>query len=521
MQHFDVIIVGGGPTGAALGLELGLHGIKTLILEKHDQPLLSPRAQSINARSMEFFMRWQLADQLKDNILYPKDYPIRGVWCSKLNGKTYSTSSSNELLTDELSPQRGIRIPLWITENVLREKLVRSPSVTFLKNHHVTQIQLHPAHIEVSCMAKKHHTYSCSFVIACDGANSTVRNQIGIPFKTLAKAQRIMNLMFKSPDLMDKITVEKGFLYYLLAGQYPGAIGPVDPKNGVWYAQIRAYSEIEDIQTLPLETILEEFTGIHFSKKILQAHFWNMHIHIAENFSYDNRVFLVGDSAHGFVPTGGFGLNTGFGDVTNLAWKLAHVIQHKMSHQILASYQQERYGICLNNLHLAQKNADDMMNIRHQYDPTIYPEQFAKANAELGEQHTHSLGATMGYAYFDSPFTLLNEKQSCEPMSTMHYQPVLAPGYFLPHVWLEPGISIYQKLSPIHWTLISSDHSSEELKNWQDKFSKRYGTLDLVILKKPCYSKRYILIRPDWHIAYTADKLDDVYFEYINAQLND
>ena len=81
MTTYDIILVGGGPTGVALGIELGLHGIRSLILEKHNGPLLSPRAQSLNARSMEFFRRWNIADKLKQEILLPPDYPIRGIWC--------------------------------------------------------------------------------------------------------------------------------------------------------------------------------------------------------------------------------------------------------------------------------------------------------------------------------------------------------------------------------------------------------------------------------------------------------
>ncbi len=152
MKHYDVIIVGGGPTGVALAIELGLNNIKTLVLEKHLAPLLSPRAQSLNARSMEFFMRWQLAETLRNQQLLPPDFPLRGVWCSNLNGKTYAVSSSNELLDDSLSPQLGIRIPLYLTEEVLRKRIEDLESVTFLKQHAVSDVQLKENHVEVTAM---------------------------------------------------------------------------------------------------------------------------------------------------------------------------------------------------------------------------------------------------------------------------------------------------------------------------------------------------------------------------------
>src|SRR4051812_43179221 len=100
---YEVIIIGGGPTGIAMAIELGLFGIKTLVLEKHATPMLSPRAQFLNARTMEFMERWQVAASLKAQIKLPKDLPLQGVWCSKLNGITYATVNANGLSQDESS----------------------------------------------------------------------------------------------------------------------------------------------------------------------------------------------------------------------------------------------------------------------------------------------------------------------------------------------------------------------------------------------------------------------------------
>jgi len=100
--------------------------------------------------------------------------------------------------------------------------------------------------------------------------------------------------------------------------------------------------------------------GFSFNKKIVQAHFWNMHIQLAKQFSKNNRVFLVGDSAHAFVPTGGYGLNTGLGDVVNLGWKLSAVVKHQANLRLLETYEKERRPVCVNNLKAAQKNADDI-----------------------------------------------------------------------------------------------------------------------------------------------------------------
>lgn len=491
-EVYDVIIVGGGPTGVALGIELGLNNLKTLILEKHGQPLLSPRAQSLNERSMEFFIRWGLLDKITEQVLFPKGYPIRGVWCSKLNGKTYATAGSREQFEKPLTAAPAIRLPLYITENILRARLSELSTVKMLLNEPVTNISFENELVCVSTLAKKNnaqHRYQAKFVIGCDGANSITRQLMHIPFSELAPKRRVINILFKAPALENKITVEKGFLYYLLENKSIAALGSVDITKHIWYAQIVYHGETTNIDEIDVEGLLDEISGIQFQKKILNKHFWDMQIKLASHYSKDNRLFLVGDSAHAFAPTGGFGLNTGLGDVTNLAWKLAAIINDGASTDILHSYESERRPIAIRNLNAAEKNAADAVATRTKFPPNKDPEGFAKENARIAKQHAHAGGITLGYTY--------DKNEPAPPQS--EYQPTYKTGYFLPHTIIGTQ-SIYELLSATQWTLITAE---------SDKKLTQLNQLSIVKVPTNTYPYKYILIRPDWHIALISDTLSE------------
>lgn len=307
----------------------------------------------------------------------------------------------------------------------------------------------------------------------------------------------MINILFESKQFEKQITVERGFLYYLLESTHPGAIGPVNLEQGLWYAQIRDDSYAETIESLDISKVLEDMVGFKFQKKIIQAHFWQMHIQLASTFSKQNRIFLVGDSAHAFVPTGGFGLNTGLGDVVNLGWKLAAVIKQGASSSLLSTYEQERRPISLHNLNLAQKNANDLMTLRKKYNPQKNPEAFAEANAQLANQYTNCLSATMGYHYG------IQSQNNTSVKPDESYTPIVKRGYFLPHRWLKNKQSIYNELSTICWTLIVSGDMQVSFS--QDKLDI-YPVVRVMKLPKETYPIPFIFIRPDWHIAYAGNK---------------
>ncbi|WP_191092503.1 FAD-dependent monooxygenase [Francisella sp. SYW-9] len=499
---YDVVISGGGPSGVAVAIELGLHGIKTLVLEKHDEPMYSARAQLLNSRTMELMLRWDTCDALrKENMLNVSNF----IWCSGLNGDVYSSVEMHDYHNNN-SPEEIIHIPLWVTEGVLRSRLNKLSSVEMLKNTAVTEVN-NQSDDFIQVKAKNRKTnqtqeFYAKYVIGCDGANSVVRNALGINFSKLASGRRMTNILFEAPGLFDKVKIDKAALYFIINNKHPGVVGPVDPKNNLWYTLFYDESDTKNIEDLDIGSIINKMVGFEFDKKIVSAAYWNMQIELADAYSKNNKIFLVGDSAHSFAPTGGLGLNTAFGDVSNLAWKLAHVIKGKLPEYVLSTYQQERRPIAYMNLTKAEENAKALINLSSELSSEEYPQAYAK----LSRKHALSAGIGMGYAYFDSSLVKLHDGQYTEPMEQSKYDPKDLPGYFLPNVTLYEK-SIYRTLSMTDWTLIISGN----------KCNTNISGVNVLELPKDTYSSTYVLIRPDWHIAYTSNKLD---LDTINSLVN-
>ena len=168
--------------------------------------------------------------------------------------------------------------------------------------------------------------------------------------------------------------------------------------------------------------------------KMISRSIWRVSRQVAEKFR-KGRVFLVGDSAHRFPPTGGYGLNSGVQDAHNLAWKLAFVLRGQADARLLDSYDTERRPI-------AQSNADFSMGNRTRIETMDKALRSGDRDwiafwMEDYDNHLHSIGQSLGFRYEDGALT--PDGTAATPMQPRIYTPSDRPGGRFPHIWLDPA----------------------------------------------------------------------------------
>jgi 2-polyprenyl-6-methoxyphenol hydroxylase-like FAD-dependent oxidoreductase len=508
MKSCEVIIVGAGPTGLSLAVELGLLGINTIIIEKASSlGSIHPKAQQLNPRTLQFFRRWGISQRLIAKKLLPDNYPIRYIWYDKLDGKMYSaTDDMAQTITKDLSPENYLRIPLWLTQETLCEKLQELPSVELLLSCKITNFAQTDSEVTATAIWDgKKIQLQARYLIACDGGDSYVRHSGNFTTEVYRPAQKMLQIVFSSPTLKSKITLPEATVYYNLAlknfsllivfdGQYRWSGDFACPDNAT-------------LADFDLSALLEQLAGFAFEKTIDYAAFWYMEPLIATTFQ-QQRILLAGDAAHVLTPVGGHGLNTGMADSINLAWKLAAVIKDQASPELLKSYEIERRTVALEKLLYVRANTKKLLTIYQDFPPDTMPDQFSEENQKIAERLSCNLKIVLGDAYTASPIIVPN------PNLTDEYEPWVAkPGYFAPHCWLTENICLYDILSLKHILLVSKKANEVDIKKLEAVFKgrnipfQRVNLYDYAAEKfSSIYSSTFYLLRPDWHIAWCDDK---------------
>lgn len=489
----DVIIVGGGPVGAFLSKELSDYEVPNIVLEKHETILKTlPRAQHINSRSIEFFRRIGIVEDLVGRVRIPQNVAKKKITCSALNGEVYKTYSEMSEVSDVI-PEASVRLPLWETEEALRKSLKSAPYSQFLISKQVKDILTYKDYVEVvveDIATKKIQVYRAKYVVGCDGANSIVRKKFGISLQSYGDPIPMLCARFESNKIKKKISVDLGYLFYIynMKEKKAGSLQIIDNyKNWIGQFYLDSPLSTSDIDPEYVSSQIKDYMGFDCEFNIKGYHVWKINSCTAEKFQPSDRVFLAGDAAHQMPPSGGYGLNTGLADAQNLSWKLAAVLHNWAPHKLLESYHVERFPVAKKNI-----------------EASLYYIYSKAGHKDLIEKPPSNLALTMGYSYQLSP-VVLNES---EVIDLQEYDPVAKPGFYLPFTKVQ-GKSIYSQLDR-GFTLIVPSHITTIEEDLLLSKAQALGVpLKLLAIsesdKGRGYDQNFYLIRPDFHIAWSAN----------------
>jgi 2-polyprenyl-6-methoxyphenol hydroxylase-like FAD-dependent oxidoreductase len=351
----------------------------------------------------------------------------------------------------------------------------------------------------------------CQYLVGCDGGTSDVRHCLGIPLDGQARVMDRYMAHFRSTAL--DILQPWG-----VAWHYQSPKGTLIAQNDrdIWTFQARFPSDVAP-EAVDAHALLREFAGRAFDYEILLAGAWHPHFLVAESYGV-GRVFLAGDAAHQYVPTGGYGMNTGIADACDLGWKLAAVLYGCAGPRLLASYDAERRPVGVRNREAARRHSRVRAEIAAVFGRELTASgpsadaarlEAGRRIAELGNAENESYGIEYGYAYQDSPVVCADAAAEI-PDDPLRYVPSTAPGVRMPSVLLADGTPIFDRLGRWFTLVCIGAPPSAALASAAARCGMPFAVLrvdepGLVAV----YGRGLLLVRPDQHIAWRGDGCDD------------
>ncbi|RKK12150.1 hypothetical protein BFJ68_g10180 [Fusarium oxysporum] len=481
-----VLVVGGGPSGLLQAYLLSQLGVKVLVIERYPERLGAPKAHALCPRSLEICRQFGLDIDHIRRLGTQRDDAYWVNFLTTLSGQALGQLPYERMDMGVLdfTPEMIHNIPQPDFEQYLAEKLSDEDFVDIRKG--VSFVSLTQTTDSVTAVVEERATgqlykVRSKYVIACDGAKSKVRDYVGIESDGEDSYETMMTIHF-SANLRKVVGDRVGMLHWLFDPMASGFIIAYDLSgNAVLITNF-------DSDKYPVESwnedlcrqVLKGAIGKDVTSKILSYRPWILSRKVAKSYRQGN-VFLAGDAAHSFPPTGGLGLNSGLADVHNLAFKIAHAHHAVANASILDSYTEERRHVAEVNSRQSVKNGQKIFSLlkalgtagisdinegRKNLLKTINdPEKMKDVDAGVEDQREHfdNLNLHIGYVYGDTQ----------TPGHASHFKPTFRRGARLPHAWLQGSLpASVPQLKPVNLEYVK-EFSADEIK------ARQYSTLDL------------------------------------------
>ena len=515
-KTFDipVLIVGGGPVGLSLALDLGRRGIACQIIEQSDGIVYHPRATALNARTMELLRRFGVAEQVKRDGT-PPDFPHTALYLTGFNGYEIARierPSHGGRAPSPISPERPQRCnQLWL-DPILRDRALglgvklryrcRFDSLIDDGSSVVANV--------TDLTTNTTERITARYLVDCSGSHSPIRRAFNIKMSGQPALEYHVSVFMRVPDLWDHHDKGKSALTFFIdeKGGWRSLV-MIDGKEHYRFG-IMGKEYYDNYKTIDVDKLFTEVTSPETPREIISVIRWTACDVVADKYQV-GRVFLVGDAAHQNHPSGGFGLNTGMGDVDDLGWKLAAVLHGWGDPALLDSYETERRPIGLRNINQAWTSFADNRDRPSHPELTKDTQDGAAARKLMGEQimatqHAMVLtdGIALGYRYEASPIVVPDGTEAT-PDTPSNYQPTARPGSRAPHAWIAEGRSTVDLFGG-NFVLLRLGPTPPDGSAIEAAFRRREIPLDIVTLADPAIAELYqqplVLVRPDGHVAW-------------------
>ncbi len=520
-----VLIVGAGPVGLALAIELGRRRIPCLVVERNDRVGYAARAKTTNVRTREHLRRWGIADKLRAASPLGLDHPSHVVFVTRLAGRELTRFENAFYCAPGRNPmysEHAQWVPQYTLEEVLRAHAQTLPGVEIRFSCELAEYRQDGAGVEavLRSVPKDGGTargeaerVRVDYLVGADGARSSVRDAMGARMQGEYGLSRNYNVVFRAPGLAQAHPHGPAIMYWQVNGDAPSLIGPMD-RGDTWFFMPTQLPEGMTLSDLDAPARIARSTGITMDYQVLSADAWVASRLIADRYR-DGRVFLAGDACHLHPPFGGYGMNMGVADGVDLGWKLAAVLQGWGGETLLDSYEAERrpvhewvldeavanHAILANHLTAQDIEAEGDVgdDVRRQAGERIQA-------AKLREFAT--LGVVLGYRYENSPVIVADGSRAAAP-DFINYVASSRPGHLAPHAWLHDGSSLYDHFGAGYTLLVAPDASGADVQRAARDAADAGLPLTVIHPQESgvtaLYPTRLTLIRPDQHVAWRGD----------------
>ena len=451
----DVLIVGAGPTGLALGIDLARRGVDALVVERAGELFPGSRGKGIQPRTMEVFDDLGVLDAIH---AAGGGYPVGMIWQDGQRVGEHRMFDPVEP-TEDSPYDAPWMVPQWRTQRILFDRLEElGGKVAF----GLEAVGLEQDEDGVTVRLATGGSVRARYVVAADGGRSAVRRSLGIgmtgetvdPTPTLVADARITGLDRDNWHIFPPRGEGDGFLAVCpLAGTEDFQVTAQFPEGSSVDLSLEGVRKVVAARShLAPEDVTEVRWASDFRPRAA----------LADRFR-DGRVFLAGDAAHIHSPAGGQGLNTSVQDAYNLGWKLGAVLRDGVDEALLETYEEERRPI-----------AADMLGL--------------STSVHRGEVRRGEATRQLGLGYRESSLTA----------ETRQAPATLRAGDRAPDGMLG-GVRLFDAFRGPHWTLLAVGAEAPELPG------------SVRVIRGPAqesYGKGLFLVRPDGYVGWAGDTAD-------------